>query len=134
MSLKEEFLKEERGWRYKINLMLPRKSLIALKSEFGRIKAGAKLHDSPSFGLLISYGGKGQSATAAFIVSKKIDKRSVVRHEVKRKLSDTTALYIDRLPKAVELVFLAKQKAVTTEKAELVIEVEQVLRRARLLK
>lgn len=111
--------------------MIARKNLIALKKEFSRIKASGKVYDSLSFGLLINYGSS--LAQVAFIVSKKIAKSSVVRHQVKRKLSDAVAPLLPRLPKNTELVFLAKQKAITSSPAELKIEIEEILKRAKLL-
>ena len=89
------------------------------------------MYDSLSFGLLISYGAS--LAQAAFIVSKKIAKSSVVRHQVKRKLADAIQSYLPRLPKNTELVFLAKQKAITSGKEELGREVEEILKRAKIL-
>ncbi len=112
--------------------MLPRKDLIPLRREFARIRKTGKIYDSTSFGLIASYGGNS-GPTAAFIVSKKIDKKSVVRHGVKRKLSDAVSPLLARLGKNTELVFLAKQKAVTTTAKDLATEVEQILRRERLL-
>lgn len=118
--------------------MLPRKKLIPLKSEFGRIRKEGKMYDSPSFGLLVSFSGTrdkglGTSVQVAFIISKKIDKRSVVRHEVKRKLSDAVAPLLPRLAKKVELVFLAKQTAISSSRENLTLEMETLLKRAKLL-
>ena len=110
--------------------MLARKNLIALKKEFPRIRKEGRIYDSASFGLIVAYG---QGPKAAFIVSKKIDKRSVVRHAVKRKLSDAVTPLLLRVPKNVELVFLAKQKAIETTREQLKIELETVLKRARLI-
>ncbi len=112
--------------------MLPRKKLIPLKSEFQRIRQDGKLYDSPSFGLVISYGTKDGSQ-AAFVVSKKIDKKAVVRHAVKRKLSEAVTSFLPRLPKNAEVLFLAKQQAIKSEIAELRDEIEAVLRRAKLV-
>lgn len=111
--------------------MLAKKNRVSLKSEFSRIRSHAKNYDSPSFGLLVSYG-LGEPK-AAFVVSKKIDRRSVVRHEVKRKLADAIASFLPRLSKNIELVFLAKPKAVQSSREELKAEVEAVLRRTRLI-
>ena len=112
-------------------MTLGRKYLVPLKQEFARIRRGGKMYDSPSFGMLVAYGTSGRPQ-CAFIVSKKIDRRSVVRHEVKRKLSDTVQPFLPRLPKNLELVFLAKPKAVTISKDELYQEVLAILNRARL--
>lgn len=111
--------------------MLARKNLIPLRKEFGRIRAEAKNYDSPSFGLLISYGAP--NTQASFIVSKKIHKNSVVRHDVKRKLSDAIEFFFPRLPKNIELVFLAKQKCVGSTREELKNEIQKVFERARLI-
>lgn len=116
--------------------MLKRQNLVPLRSEFGRITRQAKTYDSPSFRLLVSYQQTAdirQQATGAFIVSKKIDKRSVVRHDVKRKLSDAVATVLPRLGKNIELIFLANQKAINSTRDELKKEVELVLHRARLI-
>ncbi len=112
--------------------MLSRKKLIPLKQEFSRIRKTGKQYDSPSFGLLVSFGSKSESQ-AAFIVSKKIDKRSVVRHQVKRKLADAISPFLPRLGKNVELVFLAKQKIIEAPPEQIKSELETVLNRARLL-
>lgn len=91
------------------------------------------MYDSPSFGLVVDFKKEHDGAQVAFIVSKKIDKRSVVRHQVKRKLSEAIGSVLERLPKNTELVFLAKQKAIEEGREEIGREVESVLKRARLL-
>ncbi|MBI4100020.1 ribonuclease P protein component [Candidatus Microgenomates bacterium] len=112
--------------------MLPRKSLLPLKKDFERIHKTGKIYDSSSFGLVVSFGAK-DGPGAAFIVSKKIDRKSVIRHEVKRKLSDAASPFLPRLKNNTELVFLAKQKAKEATKEELTKETETILERARLL-
>lgn len=112
--------------------MLPRKSLIPLSKEFPRIRKEGKVYDSPSFGLVVAYG-KGNGPQVSFIVSKKVDLKSVVRHEIKRQLADAVKTFLPRLGKNVELVFLAKQKAKNANNDELKNEIESALRRARLL-
>lgn len=114
--------------------MLSRKNLAPLKKDFSRIRRNGKNYDSPSFGLLVSYQTEAPEPQCAFIVSKKIDKRSVVRHEVKRKLADAITSFLPRLPKNTELVFLTKQKAALTTKEELIKEMDVILHRANLLK
>lgn len=112
--------------------MLPRKSLISLKKEFPRIRKEGKIYDCPSFGLVVAYGSN-TGPQASFVVSKKIDKKSVVRHEVKRKLADAVSSFLPNLNNSVELVFLAKGKAVKSNSDELKTEIESALRRARLI-
>jgi ribonuclease P protein component len=66
-------------------------------------------------------------------VSKNIDKRSVARHAVKRKLADAVSFFWPRLGKNMELVFLAKQNAREATVGELQKEMEVILKRERLL-
>lgn len=112
--------------------MLPRKSLVPLRKEFPRIRKEGKIYDCPSFGLVVAYGSS-TGPQASFVVSKKIDKKSVVRHEIKRKLATAVAPLLPNLGNSVELVFLAKQKIIETNSDELKIEMESALRRARLV-
>ncbi len=116
--------------------MLPRKQLILLRQEFDLIRANGRRYDSPSFGLLVRFGKaemKNQGPKFAFVVSKKVDRRSVIRHEVKRKLSDAVAKFVEQLSPTVQLVFLAKQAAIQTTRENLVLELTSLLRRAKLL-
>ncbi|MBI3887648.1 ribonuclease P protein component [Candidatus Microgenomates bacterium] len=111
--------------------MLSRKKLVPLKKEFSRIRREAKNYDSPAFGLLVTYGS--QEPQAAFLVSKKVHKSSVVRHDIKRKLSDAIEPFLPRMSKNVELVFLAKQKSVESSRDELKKEIQTILQRAGLV-
>lgn len=112
--------------------MLARNKLVPLKREFPRIRKEGKIYDCPSFGLIVAYGNN-TGPQASFVVSKKIDKKSVVRHGVKRKLAGAVTPLLARVGKNVELVFLAKQKAVESTQDELKTEMESALRRARLI-
>lgn len=112
--------------------MLPRKSLIRLKTEFPRIRQTGKMFNSDSFGLSVAYYTNPQPL-CAFIVSKKVSPKSVVRHDVKRKLSDAITPFLPRLPKNVELVFLAKQNAIEKTREELQNEIQTLLQRVKLL-
>lgn len=112
--------------------MLARKYLLSLKEEFPRLRKEGKIYDSPSFGLLLSYQAHG-GPKAAFIISKKIDKRSTVRHRIKRQLAEAITSFLPRLPKNLELVFLAKQRASNTPPEEIAKEIAEILHRARLL-
>lgn len=115
--------------------MLPRRQLIPLKQEFDAIRQTGRRYDSPSFGLLVQYGKKAEANQPqfAFIVSKKVDRRSVVRHEVKRKLSAAVEKFVGRLSPSLKIVFLAKPAAANEAGDRLGLELEELLQRARLL-
>lgn len=113
--------------------MLARKKLLDLRDEFPRLRKTGKIFDTPLFGLVVAYSSSSQSAQCAFVVSKKISLKSVVRHEVKRKLSDAVGEFLPNIVKSAELLFLAKQKAIEANPEEIKKEMETVLRRSRLL-
>ena len=113
--------------------MLARKKLIDLRAEFPRIRKEGKIYDTPLFGMVISYSATSKTPQWAFIVSKKVSLKSVVRHEIKRKLSDSISIFLPNLNKSVQLTFLAKQKLIESTKDEIKKEMESVLRRSRLI-
>lgn len=114
--------------------MLPRKQLVPLKQEFDSIRQTGRRFDSPSFGLLVQFEKKDSpSPQFAFIVSKKVDRRSVIRHEVKRKLADAASKFVGRLSPTLRIVFLAKPAATSQSRENLVIELSGALKRAQLL-
>lgn len=91
------------------------------------------MYDGAFFGLSVSFGRGETGPQCAFIVSKKVSPKSIVRHDVKRKLADGITPFLPRVKKNVQLVFLVKQKAAGANKSELLTEVEGVLHRAKLL-
>ena len=113
--------------------MIPRRGLISLKEEFPRIRREGKLYDSASFSFLLSFGSKNAQPQCAFIVSKKISMKSVVRHDVKRKLAGAVGKFLPRMKKNVQLVVLPKQKVVGASRSELEEEMKLALERARLI-
>lgn len=113
--------------------MLARKKLIDLRHEFPKIRKEGKIYDTPLFGLVVAFSPSSEVAKCAFIVSKKVSLKSVVRHEVKRKLSDSISAFLPNINNNVQLLFLAKQKLIESTKDEIKKEMESVLRRARLL-
>ncbi len=112
--------------------MLPRKNLISLKKEFPRLRQQGKIYNSDSFSLIVSYGSSSLPQ-AAFVVSKKVSTKSVIRHAAKRKLADAVAPYLIHLPRKTQLVFLAKQKAIDVSQKDLQKETEGILKRTKLL-
>ena len=67
--------------------MLSRKQLIPLRTDFLKIKKIGKFSETPLFNIIFA-NNDFDYPRFAFIVSKKVDKSSVVRHQVKRRLAD----------------------------------------------
>lgn len=112
--------------------MLARKNLLPLRKEFPRLRREGKTYTSDSFGLIVSYGSSA-IPQAAFIVGKKVSGKSVIRHQVKRKLADAVRPLLPRLPKNLELVVLAKPQAVAVSQTNLQTEFLSLLHRIKIL-
>lgn len=113
--------------------MLPRKKLIDLKHQFPKIRKEGKVYDTPLFGLIIAFSHESDVAKCAFVVSKKVSLKSVVRHDVKRKLSEAVEEYLPNINDNTDLLFLAKQPLVDASVEQIKKEIESVLRRVRIL-
>lgn len=68
-----------------------------------------------------------------FIVSKKIDKRSVVRNSLKRKIRSCLEESQERLKPGFDLLFLLKKEAIDKTHLEICSEVNKELKKQKLL-
>jgi ribonuclease P protein component len=89
---------------------------------------GGKKYLSPLFSVRISIS-QDNNARFGFIVSKKIDKRAVVRNRTKRVLRDISGALIDRLA-GKDVIIIAKKSLSPKDKIEASKELEGVLRKA----
>jgi len=113
--------------------MLSKKHRLPLAVGFERIKKEGRIINGPLFGLLIATRNTGDETRFGFIISTKIDKRSVVRHRIKRLLSEAVRLNLDKIKPGYDLVFLAKKSVVGKSFEEIKKEVENSLAKANLL-
>lgn len=118
--------------------MLSKKHRFPLTTEFDRIKKQGRIINGPLFGLLVAKppttNHQPQATRFGFIISTKIDKRSVVRHRIKRLLSEAARLNLDKIKHGHDFVFLAKKEIIGKSFREVKKEVEIRLERAGLLK
>ena len=108
--------------------MLPKKNLIPLRKEFRSIRTVGKVANGVLFGMIVRQTSEQVAPRFAFVVTKKIDKRSVVRNQVKRKLAAAVALYMESVKEGVDIVFLTKRGLVTAIKEKVESEVGIYLR------
>jgi len=103
--------------------VISRKYLIPLRSEFSKIKATGKMVTTSLFSLTIAKNNFAYPRFA-FIISKKVDNRSVIRHRIKRCLAQAVKdLYLP----ANDYVFFAKKTAVNKTIEELKNEITNVI-------
>lgn len=68
-----------------------------------------------------------------FVISKRIDKRAVVRNSLKRKLSKSVEEIFDRIEGGYDLVFYPNTNSLDSSQEELSKEVEKVFIKEKLL-
>jgi ribonuclease P protein component len=88
---------------------------------------------TPLFSL--TFSSNNQSLTRfSFIISKKIDKRAVVRNRTKRKIRSVIEEMIGKIGKGKDFVFYLKNETVGASRNEIQAEVNQVFEKNKLLK
>jgi ribonuclease P protein component len=88
-------------------------------------RVGERKYFSPLFQVKISEN-KEEKARFGFIVSKKIDKRAVVRNKTKRVLREAVKIFIDKLL-GKDIIIIARKKLSFKEKDEVVKELGNIL-------
>lgn len=88
---------------------------------------------TPLFGLSFSNNGQDLSRFS-FIISKKIDKRAVVRNKAKRKIRSVIEEMLDRIDTGKDFVFYLKKDVVDTKKDDVRAEINKIFKENKFLK
>ena len=89
-------------------MALARKYRLIGKKEFELTKKQGKLVQTPLFALLINQSNQLEEPKFGFIVSKKIDRRAIIRHRLKRILSEAVRRILPEIRKDLKVIILAK--------------------------
>lgn len=92
-----------------------------------------KIYNGQFFTLRIAKNGLFHNRYA-FIVSKKIDKRAVVRNKIKRKLRSCIEKMFNKIKTGYDFAFYVKKLAASQALADLYLDVEAVLAKEELLR
>ena len=87
---------------------------------------------TPLFSLKIAKNDQNLNRFA-FIVSKKIDKRAVIRNSLKRKLRSCIEEIFDNIQKGHDFVFYPKSLLIKTEREEALKELKKTLIKERVM-
>lgn len=90
------------------------------------LKKGEK-EQSESFGVFYINKKNDNHPKFAFVISKKISKLAVNRNRVKRAISESVRRNVDRIPKGVLFVFLAKKSIVEKSTEQIMKETEDFI-------
>lgn len=92
-----------------------------------------KIYNGQFFTLRIAKNGLFHNRFA-FVVSKKIDKRAVVRNKIKRKLRFCIEKMFNKIKTGYDFVFYVKKLAASQALKDLCLDVKTVLEKEELLK
>lgn len=97
-------------------MALAQKYRLTGKKQFDLIKKRGRLIDGPLFSLLVFRSREKEGPKFGFIVSKRIDKRAVVRNRLRRVLAEAVRQILPEVGPDLRGIFLAKS---ALKKAEL---------------
>jgi ribonuclease P protein component len=105
--------------------------MLKKENRLGKItRAGKnKLFTSPLFNIRVS-DNKENQIRAAFIVSKKIDKRAVIRNRTKRVLTNAVKEVVGKLKAGKDLIIISKISLEPDRAKEVLDALESILKKA----
>ncbi len=92
----------------------------------------AKLYQSSYFSLRYVKSENNHS-TFGFIVTKKVDKRAVIRNEIKRRFRACIEEKLEQIVKGYHFLFVIKKEALSVNKEELCKHIQEQLKKEELL-
>ena len=113
--------------------MLIKARMISKRKEFEEVLRDGVMYQSPLFGMLVLKKDEKDLTRFGLIVSRKIDKRAVVRNRIRRVVLECIRPSLDEIKNGYLVVFLAKKKLVGLGVEEVKKEVCSGLRKAGLL-
>ena len=114
--------------------MLAAKYSLKSRDRFNRVEKEGKITQSESFGLAVFDRRDDEVSSFGFIVSNKISLESTLRNRIKRAMKEAVRFEMTGLKKGMDVVFLAKQRALKTSTEGIINEVRVALREAGLYK
>lgn len=107
--------------------MLSSKYRLKKKINFARIEIDGSLIQSKSFGMGIYNRADDEPSHFGFIISTKISKKAVIRNRIKRIMSETVRVNLDKLKNGFDILFLIKHQAVKISREELENETHEAI-------
>ena len=113
--------------------MLPEKYRLKKKNDFARVMQGKG--GAVSSCLILRFcSNQTEVSRAGFVCSKKVAKKAVARNKIKRRLREMARALWPNVKAGYDLVFIAKLGIADKDFAEIKASVENLLKKARLLK
>jgi len=107
--------------------MLPKENRLTDDYDFRRVKRLGKSYHCPLFKLSLARRKIKAESRFGFVISKKIDKRAVVRNRIKRLLRQAVRERLERIPDGFDIVFVVRPQIVGKNYEEVNSEFDKVL-------
>lgn len=114
--------------------MLSTKNRLSDKSRFDRAKKKGRIFQNNNFGMFVFHREDDGLSEFGFVVSKKISNLAVERNRIKRTMNDAVRYNLTEVKNGFDVVFLMKKRSLHERAGELVREVREALKVAKLLK
>lgn len=102
---------------------------LSVKKDFDDIYARHKRYPGRYFNLLVSDDDKQQTCLLAIIISKRVDKRAVVRNKLKRRVRAFLREWEHNLPLQKKMLIIAKPEAARADWEGIRTDLEDILSR-----
>jgi len=89
-------------------MALAKKYRLTGKKQFDLVKKRGQLIDASLFSLLVFRSQEKEGPKFGFVVSKRIDKRAVVRNKIRRVLAEAVRQVLPEIREDLRIIFLAK--------------------------
>jgi len=107
--------------------MLPKENRLTDDYDFRRVKRLGKSYHCPLFKLSVARKKVLGPSRFGFVISKKIDKRAVVRNRIKRLLRQVVRERLEKIPNGFDVVFVVRPSIVGKIYEEINTEFNKVL-------
>ena len=114
--------------------MLPKTNRIQKKDIHPNQISKGKIIQEKFFGIKVTKSEKTLPPRFLVIISKKIDKRAVVRNKTKRRIYHAAQNLTGHMKKGTQTVFLVKKPATTASLPELQDSIHNALKRSKVIK
>ena len=113
--------------------MLPKKNRLGLRKEFAAITRRGKRKQIELFSLVYVFSPTLEPPQIAFVVSKKVDNRAVIRNRIRRLFSQAVYGLLPRIKPGARIIIFGKKEMIGKKSGEVGEEVERVFAEEKLL-
>lgn len=108
-------------------MALAKKNRLKLKGDFELVKKNGRFFNSESFGILVHRDPSlNDGPLFGFLISKRVDKRSVVRNRIKRILSEAVKLNLEKFAPGLKVIFLARRGLINKKTQDIANELAKL--------